>query len=76
MSETIKYQFSLFAYTGQPVAWCISDQESTEVVEAFLKSIQQRSSDVLVSVVMTDDGTYTITLSILHTCNSIHNYYN
>ena len=38
MSETIKYQFSLFAYTGQPVAWCISDQESTEVVEAFVKA--------------------------------------
>ena len=40
------------------MAWCISDQESTEIVEAFLKSVQQRSPDVLVSVVMTDDGTY------------------
>lgn len=42
--------------TGQPVAWCISDQENTEVIELFLRSIQQRSPEAKVSVLMTDDG--------------------
>ena len=41
---------------GQPVAWCISDQETTEVIELFLSTVQRKSPDAQVSVVMTDDG--------------------
>ena len=43
-------------YIGQSIAWCISDQETTEVVELFLQSIKKQSPDSLVSVLMTDDG--------------------
>lgn len=47
--------------SGQPVAWCISDQETTDVVEMFLHSIKKRSPDAQVSVFMTDDGMYVAT---------------
>ena len=42
--------------TGQPVAWCLSDHESSEVIEAFLRSVQARSPLTIVNVMMTDDG--------------------
>ena len=38
------------------IAWCISDQETIEVVELFLQSIKKQSPDSSVSVFMTDDG--------------------
>ena len=41
---------------GQPIAWCISDQEATEVIELFLQCINDRSPHSKVSVLMTDDG--------------------
>ena len=41
---------------GQPIAWCISDQETIEVMELFLQSIKKQSPDSSVSVFMTDDG--------------------
>jgi hypothetical protein len=40
---------------GQPVAWCISDRETTEAIEVFLRCIQERSPDVQVKILMTDD---------------------
>lgn len=43
-------------HVGQPIAWCISDQETAEVIEAFLKSIHDRSPFVSVTAIMTDDG--------------------
>ena len=41
---------------GQPVAWCLSDHESSDVIEAFLRSVQARSPLTSVNVMMTDDG--------------------
>ena len=41
------------------MAWCISDQETIEVIELFLGSIQSKSPEAKVSVLMTDDGMYT-----------------
>lgn len=43
--------------TGQPVAWCLSDHESSDIIEAFLSSIKARSPLTSVTVMMTDDGT-------------------
>ena len=43
-------------YTGQPVAWCLSDHESSNVIEVFLRSVQARSPQTNVNVMMTDDG--------------------
>ena len=42
--------------SGQPVAWCISDQETTEVIEVFLKSVHSKSPETNVTILMTDDG--------------------
>jgi hypothetical protein len=47
---------SVITPAGQPIAWCISDQETTEVMELFLQSIKNRSPLSTVSVLMTDDG--------------------
>ena len=43
--------------TGQPVAWCLSDHESSDTIEAFLSSVKARSPLTSVTVMMTDDGT-------------------
>ena len=42
--------------SGQPVAWLISDRESTEVMELFLAALKQQSPKTEVKVLMTDDG--------------------
>ena len=42
--------------TGQPVAWCIANSETSEVVEIFLSSMKARSPMTTVRVLMTDDG--------------------
>ena len=39
--------------SGQPVAWCISDKENTDVIEVFL-SVKDRSPETVINV-MTDD---------------------
>lgn len=68
----------LYKHIGQPIAWCIADGASGEIVGAFLKSIQKRTPDSHVHVIMTDDGTCMIvhnsvhTLLILHMHNIIH----
>jgi len=38
------------------VAWCISSQETTEVVQMFFRAIKGRSPHVKVHTLMTDDG--------------------
>ena len=43
---------------GQPVGWCISDRETTEVIEIFLRCIKEACPDTEISVVMTDDGSH------------------
>ena len=43
---------------GQPVGWCISDSEASEIIEAFLGALQRRSPSTSVNVIMTDDGMY------------------
>lgn len=55
-SSLILWFYINFILLGQPVAWCISDQETTEVIQLFLSSIQKRSPQAKVSVLMTDDG--------------------
>ena len=46
----------ILLYAGQPIAWCISDQETTEVVQIFFQCIKDRSPHSNVTVLMTDDG--------------------
>ena len=47
----------MFSYhTGQPVAWCIANSETSEVVEIFLSSMKAKSPMTPVRVLMTDDG--------------------
>ena len=43
--------------TGQLVAWCLSDHESSDIIERFLSSIKARSPLTSVTVMMIDDGT-------------------
>jgi hypothetical protein len=43
-------------HIGQPVAWCIADGASGEVVSAFLSCIHKNSPQTQVQVIMTDDG--------------------
>ena len=45
-----------FHKSGQPVAWCISDKENTDVIEVFLRSVKDRSPETVINVIMTDDG--------------------
>ncbi|XP_065920274.1 uncharacterized protein [Dysidea avara] len=40
---------------GYPVAWCISSQETTEVVQLLFQVIKDRSPNVKVRTLMTDD---------------------
>ena len=40
------------------MAWCISSQETTEVVQLLFKAIKERSPDVEIRTLMTDDGKY------------------
>ena len=42
--------------SGQPVGWCIADNESSDTIELFLGSIRARSPETSVGVIMTDDG--------------------
>ena len=44
----------ILPFSGQPVAWLISDRESTEVMEIFLAAFKQRSPKTQVKVLMTD----------------------
>ena len=43
---------------GQPVAWCITNYETTDVLELFLSHIKARSPAAMVSVLMSDDGNF------------------
>ena len=43
-------------FSGQPIAWCITNYETTQVVELFLNQIKSRSPTTTVTVLMTDDG--------------------
>ena len=38
------------------MVWCISSQETTEVVELLFKGIKERSPGVEIHTLMTDDG--------------------
>lgn len=57
----------IYLFVGQPIGWCISDRETTEVIEIFLQCIRERSPDTKVAVVMTDDGILISTCQILIT---------
>ena len=54
-------------YLGQPVGWCISDTEASEVIEIFLSCIKARSPTTTVRVVMTDDGKRICALQVYDT---------
>ena len=49
------------------MAWCLSNHESTDVIEALLNSIKARSPLTIVNVMMTDDGT--VQLMFVHNNN-------
>ena len=49
-------------HTGQPVAWCITNYETTEVLELFLGKLKERTPGSRISVLMSDDGNYINTL--------------
>ena len=53
------------ACIGQPVGWCISDRENTEVMQQFLQSLKDRSPGTVVSVLMTDDGKFSTSKVII-----------
>ena len=57
---TINYNYGLITIAiiiiGQPVGWCISDRETTEIITIFLQCMKETSPDTDISVVMTDDG--------------------
>ena len=59
--STVLYMYMLnhdaTFYIGEPIAWCISDRKTAEVIEIFLQWIKERSPSVDVKVLMTDDGT-------------------
>ena len=38
-----KIILTICKFTGQPIAWCISDQETTDVVRLFLQSINDNN---------------------------------
>ena len=38
------------------MGWCISDSESSEIIELFLSRVKARSPNTDVKVIMTDDG--------------------
>ena len=42
--------------SGQPIAWCITNYETMQVVEFFLSRIKSRSPGATVTVLMSDDG--------------------
>ena len=42
--------------TGQPITRCIADTVTEAIVQAFLKTISDRSPHTTVRVIMTDDG--------------------
>ena len=45
-------------FIGQPVGWCIADNEASEVIEIFLGCVKAKSPNTTVKVIMTDDGMY------------------
>ena len=47
---------SPISHVGQPIAWCITNYETTVVLELFLGKIKARAPSSSVSVLMTDDG--------------------
>ena len=46
----------MYVDTGEPIAWCISDRETTAVIEVLLRCMKERSPCVEVNILMTDDG--------------------
>ena len=60
LEVTCNNKLNIYTFTGQPVAWCLSDRESSDVIEAFLNSIKARSPLTTVNVMMTDDGTVNV----------------
>lgn len=50
---------------GQPVGWCVSDLETSEVIASFLEALKQRSPSTNINVLMTDDGNARISIIIL-----------
>ena len=50
------YNHFCIHYIGQVVAWCISDQETAEVITVLFNSLKQKSPDTQVTTIMTDDG--------------------
>lgn len=51
-------------FVGQPVGWCISDRENTEVIHMFFASLKDRSPNTVVGVLMTDDGKLTLSVKL------------
>ena len=57
LNMCILYMYAMYyTCTGQPVAWCITNYETSEVMAIFLESIRARSPSSTVTVLMTDDG--------------------
>ena len=52
--------------SGQPTAWCITNYETTQVVELYLNQIKSRSPTATVTVLMSDDGLYIVHCTYVH----------
>lgn len=55
VSELLTHQ--KHSSTGEPVAWCVSNYETTQVIELFLMKIKLRCPGTRINVLMSDDGT-------------------
>ena len=53
--QTKKHESSI-SHVGQPIARCITNYETTAVLELFLGKIKAGAPSSSVSVLMTDDG--------------------
>ena len=54
------------------MAWCICSQETTEVVTLLFQAIKERSPDVQVRTLMTDDGKYQ--MAFIQDCCVLYTY--
>ena len=48
--------YNYIYFTGQPVAWALSDKEDTDTLEAVWTVIKKRCPHATVTTLMTDDG--------------------
>ena len=59
-------EYPQLVHTGQAVAWCISDQETAEVITVLFKHLKEKSPHMDITTLMTDDGKLIQSLIIIN----------